>query len=146
MRKLFIAALLTVTIATSSFAGDNKKISNVAVNNFRGEFADASNVSWLKAENYYKATFYMGNEKMEAFYNLTGEKIATSKSITIDELPVKAKRAFAKDYSSYTLIEAIEMDGTEETGYFISAENEKETVILKVNTSGGLSTFQTTKK
>ena len=146
MKKLFIAALLTITVAASSFASDNKKISNLAINNFRLEFAKASNVSWSTAEKYYKATFYMGAEKMEAFYNASGEKVATSRTISIDELPVKAKRAFAKDYSDYTVKEAVEMDGIEETAYFLTAENDKESVILKVTGTGGLSIFKTTKK
>jgi hypothetical protein len=38
------------------------------------------------------------------------------------------------------------MEGTEESGYFISAENEKESLILKVNSTGGLSNFKTTRK
>ncbi|GEO11962.1 hypothetical protein [Segetibacter aerophilus] len=146
MKKLFLAALLTITVAASSFARDNKKISNLVIRSFRVEYAQASNVNWTSTNNYYKASFYVGDQKMEAFYNATGEKVATSRAITIDELPVKAKRAFARDFSDYTVKEAVEMDGTEDAGYFISAENEKETVILKVNSTGGLSTFKTTKK
>ncbi|MCW3079301.1 hypothetical protein [Segetibacter sp.] len=146
MKKLFIAALLTITVAASSFATPDKKISNLAINNFRFEFAKASNVSWSTAENYYKATFNIGAEKMEAFYNARGEKVAISRTISIDELPVKAKRAFAKDYSDYIVKEAVEMEGMEETAYFIAAENDKESVILRVTGTGGVSNFKTTKK
>jgi hypothetical protein len=83
---------------------------------------------------------------MEAFYNGTGEKIGSSRAISIDELPLKAKRSFAKDYADYTVKEVIEFNGTDETAYYLSAENEKTAVILKVNSVSELSTYKITKK
>ena len=132
MKKLFIVALLTITVAASSFAKDNNKVNAIAANNFKAEFANATAVSWTATDNYYKATFTVNDEKMEAFYNPQGEKVATSRTISIDQLPVKAKRSFAKDFAGYTIKEAIEFEGTEEPGYYIAAESEKESVILKI--------------
>jgi hypothetical protein len=78
MKKLFLAALLTITVAASSFARDNKKISNLAVKSFMVEYSQASNVSWTLTDNYYKAAFFIGDQKMEAFYNAAGEKVAAA--------------------------------------------------------------------
>ena len=72
--------------------------------------------------------------------------VGTSRAINLEELPVKARRAFAKKFDGYTVKQAIAFDGAEETAYYISAENEKEAVILKVDNSDGLSTFKRTKK
>ena len=146
MKKLFIAVLLTFTVAASAFAKDTKKVHNAAIRTFNEEFAKASDVNWISTDSYVKATFVLDNAKMEAFYNGSGEKIATSRAIMLEELPVKTKRAFAKDYSGYNVKEAIEFNGTDETAYFISAENEKESVILKVNSANELSKYKITKK
>jgi hypothetical protein len=146
MRKLFLAALISMTVAASAFAKDTKNVNGVAIRNFEIEFSKASNVTWTSTDKFVKATFIQDNEKMEAFYNQSGEKIATSRTIKLDELPVKAKRTIAKDYAAYTIIEAIEVEGSEDYGFYVSAENEKESVILKVNGTGGLSIFKVTKK
>ena len=146
MKKLFIAALLAVTVTASAFAKDTKKVNGRALSSFNVEFGKASDVSWTATDNYAKATFVLNSEKMEVFYNTAGEKIGTSRTISMDELPVKTKRAFAKDYSGYTVKESIEFDGVEESGYYISAENEKESLVLKVNALNELTKYKATKK
>ncbi len=145
MKKLFIAILLTVTVATSAFTADDKKISLKIKENFRTEFAEAEKVTWSLKSNYAKASFEIEGKKAEAFYTLNGESIGCSRKITLEDIPVKAKRTFAKKYSDYTVKEAIKFESDEETAYFISAENDKESVILKV-TGIGVSVFKKTNK
>ncbi len=145
MKKLFLAALLAVAVSAGAFAKGPSKVSAVVVNNFKTDFKKASDVSWNTTADYTKATFTLDNERMEAFYNEKGEKVATSRAISLEELPVNAKRAFAKKFEGYTVKEAIELESNDETAYYISAQNEKESVILKVSNSG-LSTYQRTKK
>jgi len=48
-------------------------------------------------------------------------------------------RAFAKKFEGYTVKEAIYFEGTEESAYFISAQNEKGSVIFKVEDNGSVS-------
>jgi opacity protein-like surface antigen len=142
MRKLFFAALLTITVATSAFAKDVNSKNVRAVRHFNAEFKDAENVSWTMRSNFAKATYYMNGEKREVFYDLNGEMIGTSHPISLDKLPVGAKRVFAKKYDGYTVKEAIRFDGIEEGAYYISAENDKESVILKVTDSNSMSVFK----
>jgi hypothetical protein len=146
MKKSLMAALIVTTFVTSAFAKDPAKINYLALRSFNVEFKAASNVTWSSAPDFVKATFTLDNQKMEAFYNADGEKIATSSSISLDELPLKAKRAFAKKYDSYNVKEAILFEGIEESAYFISAENETENVIVKVHDNGVVSVFKRSKK
>jgi hypothetical protein len=146
MKKLFFAVLVSLTVVSSAFAKDTKKVSAVAASNFKAEFVKATDVNWTTTDQYIKASFVMDNEKREVYYNPSGEKIASSRTISIDELPVKAKRSLAKSFSNYTIKEAIEFEGTEDSGYFVSLEDEKESLVLKVGSLGGLSTFKTIKK
>jgi hypothetical protein len=145
MKKLLFAALLVVTLGTSAFAGP-KKVSSFAQRNFQTEFTQASDISWTAGDEYAKATFTLNNVRMEAFYNPDGEIIGTSKAITLDQIPVSAKRNFAKKFGNYDVKQAIRFEGTDEAAYFISAENEKEAVVIKVTDRNDISTFSRTKK
>ncbi len=146
MRKLFIAALLAVTVASSAFAAGSSKVNSFALKNFNTQFTHASDVSWTTSENYIKAVFLNNNERMEAYYNSTGDLIGTSRSINTEVLPTSAKRTLAKKYDGYTVKEAIQFDGTEESAYFISLENDQESVILKVAENQQVSTIKQVKK
>ena len=142
MKKLFISALLAITVAVSSFAAEGNNVSYTVRNNFSSQFKKASDVQWTSGENYTKATFVLDNVRTEALYSAEGEFIGTNQAVTLEELPVSAKRAFAKKYDGYTVKEAIRFEGTQESAYYISAENEKGSVILKVEDSGSISTVR----
>lgn len=144
MKKLFFAALLAIAVASSAFAGSTN-VNVKVLNNFKTTFAKASEISWTSTDDYAKAVFTIDNVKMEAFFNIDGELIGTSKNITLDELPVNAKRTFAKRFSGYTVKETIHFDGADESAYYISADNASESVIVKV-ARNEVSTFKKTKK
>ena len=146
MKNLFIAALLSFTVAASAFAATPKEVSAAILSNFTGEFKKASDVSWSVTNDYTKAEFTIDNARTEAYYNAKGDIIATSKNITLDELPLKAKRSFARKFAGYNVKEAIRFEGFDEVAYYISGENEKEAVILKVNENDEVSVFTKARK
>ncbi len=152
MKTLFIAVLLAVSAAGSAFASDAKKVNILIKSSFNNEFSGASDVTWTITSDYAKASFTMDKQKMEAFYKVNGEKIGTSKSIDPEELPVAAKRTLAKKYGefiafgSFNVKEAIRFDRADEGAYFISLDNGKETVVLKVSDTGHVSVFNETEK
>jgi hypothetical protein len=146
MKKLLFTALIAVTMGTSSFAASPAKLYSVSETSFKADFKNATNVSWTSGADYAKATFVLNNVRMEAFYNQNGELIGTSKGITPDELPVAAKRDFAKKFGSYSVKEAIRFEGADEAAYFISAENEKEAVIVKIGDNSNLSIIKKSQK
>lgn len=145
MRKLFITVLLAVAVAAGAFAAP-KEVSSAILAKFAVEFKKASDVTWIITLDYTKAEFMEDDKKMEAYFNADGDIIATSKSINPDDLPVNAKRSYAKKFAGYNVIEAIRLEGFDEAAYYISGENDKETVILKVNENGQVSVFKNAKK
>ncbi len=146
MKNLITAALLFITITASAFTPDPGNINAAALRNFEIEFQNASNVVWTERREYIKASFMLGKEKMEAIFNFDGDIIATCKSISLDDLPVKAKRNFAKKLDGYTVTEAIRFEGVDEGAFYISAENQKEAVVVKVADTNHVSVFKKTKK
>ena len=136
MRKVFMSALLAVTLATGAFAAEKNKGNYFAQHSFESQFKNASNVEWSTGKGYTKATFALDNERMEAFYSPYGDLIGTSRTVNIDKLRVNAKRTFTKKLEGYTIKEAIRFEGTDESAYYISAENEKGSVIVKIEDNG----------
>ncbi len=145
MKKLFFAALIAVSVSASAFAQDVNQIDVKAVENFEATFKGASNVEWTSKENFTKASFIQNEQKVEVFYNLDGEFIATTIQIKMNEVPTFAKRTFAKNYIDYTVKEAFKFQADDETAYYIAAENEKENMVLKVN-RGSFSVYSRTAK
>ncbi|MDB5190577.1 MAG: hypothetical protein JWQ96_140 [Segetibacter sp.] len=145
MKKLLIVALLIASVATSAFATDVTKVSGKALQSFSFDYANATNVTWTVKAGVAKASFIENCENVEAFYSHNGDLLGTSKKISLDVLPVSAKRAFAKRYADYTVKEAISFNGVDENAFYISAENNKYSIILKV-TPEGTSIFKRTAK
>ena len=146
MKKLFISAVLALSIISSSFAANVTIGNSRAQRNFSNEFTSAENVTWTSTDKYAKANFTLGAKSMEAYYDNEGNMIGSSSKIEVADLPTNAKRLFAKKYTGYTVKEAVQFEGIIETAYYISAENETQTVILKVSTAGFVSVFRSVKK
>lgn len=131
-----------VAVAVSSFAATGNEVSFTTLNNFKYQFKHISEVEWTSGENFTKATFVLNGVRTEALYNDAGEFIGTNQAVSLEELPVRAKRAFAKKYGSYTVKEAIRFEGSENSAYYIAAENEMSSVVLKVEDDGAISTVK----
>lgn len=146
MKKSILAALLSLSLVTTAFATGESKISYFILNSFNRDFKEATNVKWTSKTGLAEASFILNNRKTDVFYNSNGSLFAISKTIELDELPVSAKRAFAKKFEGYLVKEAIKYEESEERSYYISAENEKESVIIKVDQNEQLSIFKKSKK
>jgi opacity protein-like surface antigen len=146
MKNLFITALLAVGLSTSAFATDENKISISIRESFKEEFKGIEQVDWTLRDDFVKASFTLKGEAIEAFYDFKGNRLGTSHHVALDELPLNAKRAIAKRYSAYTIIEAVQFNGAEENAYYISVENSDEKLILKIAENGMVNTFKKTRK
>jgi len=146
MRKLFLSALFAIVVAVSALAAGTDNVNSTAVRNFKASFKRVSDVSWMSTKDYIKATFVLNDIRTEALYTPQGEFIGTNTAIILEELPVRAKRTFAKKYDGYVVKEAIRFEGVDEGAYFISAENEKEAVILKISDASQVSVMKSEKK
>jgi hypothetical protein len=144
MKKLLFAALIAVSISTGSFAQDatdNYK----ALNNFEASFTGANNVGWTLKDNLTVASFVQDESNVKVFYNSEGDFVATTKEVTLEDLPIYAKRIIAKKYSGFIVKEAFKFKADNETDYFIAVENEQENVVLKVH-EGSISVYSKTGK
>ncbi len=136
MKKILIAAFVSVMFISSAYANKVSVINKQALRSFRSDFAGATNVKWTSSDTYSWVSFSLNNEPVRAYYDMQGSLIGTGKSVQMDQLPTASKRAFAKRYSNYNINEVMEFTADYETAYFVSASNETETVFVKLEPSG----------
>lgn len=143
MKKLFIAALTTLFIGTSAFAGPSSVNSKVA-SHFSTAFKAAKDVTWTETEQFNKASFVLNNEQVNAFYDPYGNLIGTSKTMKFDKLPKNAIESIVSSYTypEYQLQECIEfVNAKNETAYYVSMENLNESIALEISPKGKVSLF-----
>ena len=148
MPSVFFAALLAISVATSAFATEASKFPNtsIAVTSFNSAFKDATDVSWSQVGDLSKVSFVSEGVRMEGFYNMDGDMVGLAKGISIESLPVDAKRTFAKKYDGYLVKEVIQFDTPTEVAYYISADKGNQSVVFKVNSASRVSIFKTSSK
>lgn len=146
MKKLLIAALLTIVVAATASAGslvENAKLEAV----FKAAYPGATHVHYKTVGELVSVTFVLDNYSMQAFYNSDGEKIAVSRVMRFSNLPMRGQDAIHQRYENYAATEVIEMDSQEEgVCYYISLEKDSKKLTVRLSTAGDLTVFKRIKK
>jgi len=123
MKKKIITLVAFVMLAvTTTFAGGND-ISKNALVTFSGAFAKATDVKWEKEATYYKASFKMNGQSLNALLSEEGDMIAVSRNILSTELPIRLQASLNKNFSAYWISELTEYAVGDSTLYYITLEN-----------------------
>jgi opacity protein-like surface antigen len=141
MKKIFIAAVLAVTVAGSAFAADASKLSYRIKSSFEILFNGAKDVNWTVRESFTKANFTLAGEKVEAFFSPEGELIATARKVQYGTLPYGALKKIEKKYPQAQVEETIELDRDGDKSYFVSLHDNGKKEILQVTLAGAVVTF-----
>lgn len=119
-KKIITVAAALMLVITATFAQDAAPVPSAIVKELQLEFTGADNVQWKTTSNFYKASFTVGAQPLEAFYSFDGQLIATSRKISLEQLPMSLIKE-AKERSSVNevtdLFELLSDRGTE---YFIT--------------------------
>ena len=132
MKKILFTALIAIYIVSSAFAQDEQKINYRVLNAFTTEFNEATDVNWTSKPEFDKACFNLEGKKLSAFYTCFGEKIGTTQEVSFETLPSKAKNCIAKKYNDYSVKATILFESDRESSYYVAAENNFQSVVLKV--------------
>jgi len=139
--------MLTLAMVTTTFASNiEDNVNAKALSTFSQKFSDAKDVTWFKAENYYKATFKMNEQVFTAFITDNGEWMGVSRNLVYYQLPINLQSDLKKDYSQYWISELFEFATEEETIYYVTVENGDQKVTLKTSGSSEWTVFKKTKK
>ena len=136
--------VLTLVMVTTTFAKNiDENVNAKALSTFTQKFADVKEVSWFKAENYYKATFKMNDQVYSAFITEEGEWMGVSRNLVSYQLPINLQADLKKEYGQYWITELFEFATEDQTYYYLTVENADQKVTLK---SSGVSDWTTFKK
>ena len=149
MKQILMIALVAIATATTAFAGPTTTISTKVSEHFAASFKNAKNVSWKSNDRFDKVSFILNDEKVDAFYDVDGELIGTSKVFAFDKLPKAAIETITTKYTfpEFQLKDCIEFtSANNEKNYYLSFEKKNETVVLEITKAGIVSVFAKTKK
>jgi hypothetical protein len=139
MKKFLTIAVILVSFAISASASGNEKVSNKAAAHLAANYSAAKDVSWTVTDNFEKASFTAGNEKVTVFYDAYGELLGSTKTMAFDKLPKSALEILTADYTfpDFQLTDCIEYTDTDNNkSYYVSFEINDERIILSISTGG----------
>ena len=143
MKKLrgLIAALF-IFLSASAFITPKplKDVSSIVLTSFSESFSSVTDVTWSQRENFYFADFKLNGVVAGAAFDEAGNLVATSRKLSMDQLPLNVGMAIQKGYQKFSvdaIVSEITLDG--QTSYYFIARNQKFSVIAKADATGGIS-------
>ncbi len=148
MKNLIMYAAL-VLFSFNANAKDLKTkkmwVSAIILETFKEKFGEGVEATWSTTkDDLYRADFDLNNDKLSAFFKSDGSLIATSRNITLDQLPLSLKMAVNEKLKEYTLLQTLEIAG-ENAGWFIEVVNSKHKIVWKGSADGSLTIFSKSK-
>lgn len=147
MKKLtIIFAGLFLLFTTSAFTTTDVNVSSRIKSSFEKDFASISDATWSTKEDMYIALFKTEDKSMAAAYNDNGKLLSVSREINLSMLPIGVSLALKNKYADYNISNSVIELFSENTSYFIDAENAKHKIRLQSDSSGNLTVVSKTKK
>src|SRR4051812_30824906 len=147
MKKLFTAAVLcSVLFVNAAFANKNENVNTDVESAFRKEFTQAKEVSWQKTDAYYKATFKLNGETVNAYYSTDGSMLGIVHNMLSTQLPINLQTSLKREYENYWITDLFEYSRTDSNGYFITVENADQVITLQSTNGSSWSTYSKSKK
>jgi hypothetical protein len=124
--------------------------------NFYADFGYIPISAWEVSDEFNKISFIDRGVQYTAYYDMDDELVGTISNISLNDLPAHALDNIHKMYEGYTVGDAIFFNDNEqnetdmiyygtrfddEDKYFVRLQNDKEKIVVQVNTIGGVSFF-----
>lgn len=141
MKKFILSAIAMIVIAGTAMANNtvNEKVTAL----FKAAFPGATNVNWKTTDDYTTVSFTVNSQNMQVFYDNDGAEFATTRAIQLNSLPMRALITLQNKYSDYTATEAIEFNHAQDGRcYYVSLNNDKQKLIVKISGQGEVSVFK----
>ena len=161
MKKILLAAGTILISAMATFAQDNTQEPGPGVKNqFTDDFPDAKNVHFERVKYLNEVSFTQGKQKMYAYYDDGDQLVGTIQNESIASLPDNAQKEIQTKYAGYTIGNVVKFDNNQSDdmemilygktmddpdNYFVELKNGSETIVVKVDLSGGVNYLTTMK-
>jgi len=146
MKHLSIAVILFLSVIGSTKANPitgTDELKFMGAENFRHEFPQATGVNYKVKGQYTEVSFIWNGLELQAFYDMEGNPMATTRTINKDNLPLGVQLAVKKQYSEGVVTNVIEYTNVGEgLSYYLTLASPKATYVLHVSTGGEISVFK----
>ena len=146
MKSIILSIATMLMMGISAFAGVNDGVNEQAVQSFKKDFVNASNISWEQKQDYVKVTFSLNDQVLFAYYSNSGDLQAVVRNITSVQLPIGLLSDLKKDYNEFWISDLFEIASNDQTTYYITLENANKKIVLKSEGSFDWTVFSKTKK
>jgi hypothetical protein len=141
MKKIISIAMILVAFSTAhAFA--QAPTPSVVVGSFKHKFANADRPSWAVVKDLYRVDFSLQNQSLIAFFNADGELIASSRNITLMQLPISLNSSLETHFGNFTVSSLFEVDEHDGIYYYAKVSNQKSEILLKSTSYGDWVTKQ----
>jgi hypothetical protein len=131
-KKITTLALLAVIMTTSIFASGKTNITNSDVlTAFTAKFANASDVTWEKGQDFIKASFKLNEQYLFAYYTERGELLGVCRNIHANQLPLNLQVELKKMTANGWITELFEYASNNDNAYFVTIESADQQLQLK---------------
>ncbi len=134
-----------VTSKATSLSSTN--VTRLVTDAFGEKFADAKDVSWTKAENFYFADFKVQEGRLAVAYDESGEFVAIQRMIDFNNMPMAAEEAIREQFKGFNLPETVsEIALLGDTNYYLTVEGKSAYFQIKSSPDGQVSVEKRIKK
>ena len=143
MKSILLTSLLAVTLFASASGTKEKNVANYRITqSFNAEFGQVKNVKWSSAmNNMIKADFEIDDEPVSAYFDENGVYVASTKIITLEELPKKLQASIKEKIAGANIDQVFEMTSTGEKSYFVETTSNNEKKVWKGDSFGKLTRY-----
>ena len=143
MKKLSIVALFALILISSAFANKTSNPDFIGMENFNKTFPQATDVVCKIVDRYTEVSFTWHNLKLQAFYDMEGNPVGTSRKIALADLPLPYQLNIKKEYPDFQPTEVMEFDHTDSgVSYYITVVAPQKAYVLQVSADGAISVFK----
>jgi len=131
-KKLLIGCLaagLALSVKAQVTVPTNSLPSSIQTS-FKGQYPDASSMSWRTKEDLYRVNFTRDGVKQMAAYDASGKLISSGTTVKETELPTAIGSSVKSAYAGRSVDEIYKIDKNGTSSYWITLKGSPETKIM----------------
>jgi len=135
MKKLFVIIVIFGSAYSTSLYAQSKTPA-IVLSSFRSSFNNAENVSWSSVKDLYRVDFTLDEQNISAFFDEDGNLIASSRNVTLQQIPMSLKSDLKKNYPDHEVAGLFEVDKEDGITYYATIRNSKNQLSLESTPAG----------
>lgn len=145
MKTFFLSTAFAFVSLFATASGTKEKTiaSYRTTQSLAAEFGDVDNLKWSSASNNLtRADFTVEDQQITAFFDDAGEYVASTRVMTLNDLPKKLKSSVNKKLAGQTITNILYMTAKDESSYFIETQTDGVRKVWKGQEFGDLKPYK----